>query len=747
MSGNVGPYRIVRQIGRGGMGIVFEAVDERLQRSVALKTIQPASDPQMRDRFLREARAAAAVSHPHICPLHEIGEHEGSPFIVMELLEGESLAARLERGAIPPPEAIGLSLAILSALGALHARGIIHRDLKPSNVFLSVHGVKLLDFGLARPVSLDADATSLTLPGVLLGTPRYMSPEQARGSDVDFRADIFTAGALLFEMLSGRPAFNGSSAIELLHSVINEQPPALVGSLAVVEIDRVIQRALAKSPADRYQSADEMAQDLRACLSREDVGSGIVARATTRLVVLPFKLLRPDPAIDFLAFSLPDAITVSLTGLGSLVVRSSMTAAKFSADQPDLRVIATDANVDAIVTGSLLHAGGQLRVSVQLIEVPSGTVRWSHALQAPLDDLFSIQDSICSEVVAALAVPLSNRDQRQLRQDVPANPEAFANYLHANRLSESSAQWTTAREMYQRAVEADPSYAPAWARLGRCLRVMGKYSAEGDGEAYLAQAEEAFQRAFKINPELSLAHNLYTYAEVDTGRALQAVVRLLGRVRERTSEPDLYAGLVHACRYAGLLNASIAAYERARRLDPAIRTSVAHTYFMNGQYGRAIETDIDSPPYVTVMSLMAMGRTDEAASLCHSATARMSGNDHLRLVLDAGLGILEKRLEDGRAALAKLIQLPTFSDPEGWYYWAQAATQLKDESGALDLLARAVNAGLSSVRGLETTPLLDGLRTFPQFNEIVGRARTGQSIATRAFTDADGHRLLGLPLA
>ena len=234
---------------------------------------------------------------------------------------------------------------------------------------------------------------------------------------------------------------------------------------------------------------------------------------------------------------------------------------------------------------------------------------------------------------------------------------------------------------------------------------------------------------------------------MDSGRALQAVVRLLGRVRERTSEPDLYAGLVHACRYAGLLNASIAAYERAKRLDPAIRTSVAHTYFMNGQYGRAIETDIDSPPYVTVMSLMAMGRTDEAATLCHSAKSRMTGNDHLRLILDAVLGMLEGNIEDGRAALHRLIALPTFSDPEGWYYWAQAATQLKDESGALELLARAVEAGLSSVRGLETTPLLDPLRTFPQFNEVVARARTGQSIATRAFTDADGHRLLGLPVA
>jgi tetratricopeptide (TPR) repeat protein len=367
-------------------------------------------------------------------------------------------------------------------------------------------------------------------------------------------------------------------------------------------------------------------------------------------------------------------------------------------------------------------------------------------MQAPLDDLFSIQDSICSEVVAALAVPLSNRDQRQLRQDVPANPEAYASYLQANRLSESSAQWTTAREMYLRAVEADPSYAPAWARLGRCLRLMGKYGRQADGEACLAQAEEAFQRAFKINPELSLAHNLYTYAEVDSGRALQAVVRLLGRVRERTSEPDLYAGLVHACRYAGLLNASIAAYERAKRLDPAIRTSVAHTYFMNGQYGRAIETDIDSPPYLTVMSLMAMGRTEEAASLCHSAKARMSGNDNLRLVLDAALGILEGDLIMGRAALHQLIGLPTFSDPEGWYYWSQAATQLKEESNALTLLARAVDAGLSSVRGLETTPLLDGLRTSPVFNQILSRARTGQSLATRAFTDADGHRLLGLPV-
>jgi serine/threonine protein kinase len=260
---------------------------------------------------------------------------------------------------MPPSEAISLAIAMLSALTALHRRGIVHRDLKPSNVFLTPHGVKLLDFGLARPLSLDAETTSLTMPGILLGSPRYMAPEQARGEEVDARADLFAVGAVLFEMLSGRPAFNRATAIEALHAVLHEQPPALVGSLAVVELDRVIQRALAKSPGDRYQTADDMGKDLRACLSRGELAASPVVRATTRLIVPPFRLLRPDPAIDFLAFSLADAITVSLSALDSLVVRSSLAAPRFAEGSPDLRALASEANVDAIVTGTLLHAAGR----------------------------------------------------------------------------------------------------------------------------------------------------------------------------------------------------------------------------------------------------------------------------------------------------------------------------------------------------------------------------------------------------
>ena len=728
------------------MGIVYEAIDERLQRPVAIKAILPTSDPHVRDRLIREARTAAAVSHPHICQLFEIGEHEGEPFLAMELLEGQSLADRLENGPLPPAEAIATAIAVLSALDVLHRRWIVHRDLKPSNVFLSTHGVKLLDFGLARPVDPEVLETSaLTLPGILLGTPRYMSPEQARGLDLDARTDLFAMGAVLFEMLSGRPAFNGPSAIEALHAVLHDQPPALVGSLAVVDADRVIQRALAKDPTERYQAAEDMARDLRACLARGDLSGTVTARAATRLMVLPFRMLRPDPAIDFLAFSLPEAITVSLSGLESLIVRSSLAASRYSADQPDLRTLASDAGVDAVVTGSLLQSSGLVRVSVQLVEVPSGTLLWSHAAQVPVDDMFQIQDAVCSAVVEALALPLSSREQRLLRRDVPASSEAYAHYLRANRLSASASHWLGAIEAYQRAVEADPSYAPAWARFGRCLRIVSKYGSQPESRERLEQAEEALQRAFRINPDLSLAHHLYTHFEVDAGRSVEAMVRLLGRVRGCSSDPELYAGLLHACRYVGLLDASIAAYRRATRLDPAIRTSVAHSFFMSGDLERAIELDVDDPPYLTPLALHALGRADEALALCRSARGRASANEQLELLVQAIRSVLEGNTDEGRAALARLQAFPTFSDPEGLYYWAHAAAGLGDPDQALALLSRAVDTGLYCVQAFAISPLLHMLRPFPAFTDLLERARVRQQAAAKAFADADGPRLLGLP--
>src|SRR6266542_5829697 len=259
----IGHYAITRKLGQGGMGVVYAARDERLGRSVALKTMaSPSRDDTARLRFWREARAAASANHPNICQIYEIGEDGGELFIAMELLEGESLADRLRRGALSVSEALPIALDILAALSELHARGIVHRDLKPSNVFLTRHGVKVLDFGLAR-AELDTSTvmlTDLTGVGIVMGTPRYMAPEQVRGEPVDARCDLFAAGAILFEMLTGRPAFDGRTAAEVLHATLQEQPPALAGSSAVAAVDRVIRRALAKRPADRQPSAEAMAE-------------------------------------------------------------------------------------------------------------------------------------------------------------------------------------------------------------------------------------------------------------------------------------------------------------------------------------------------------------------------------------------------------------------------------------------------------------------------------------------------------
>ena len=342
----IGHYAILGKLGEGGMGVVYAARDERLERSVAIKTMSAlGGDETARKRFWREAKAAASVNHPNVCQLYEIGEDAGEPFIAMELLGGEPLGERLRRGALSVAEALPVALGVLAALEALHARGIVHRDLKPSNVFLTSHGVKLLDFGLARPSDADdsrspAPATELTGTGMVLGTPRYMAPEQVTGEPLDARSDLFALGAILFEMLAGRPAFGGRNAIEILHATLHEQPPALSGSPAVAAVDRVIRRALAKRPAERPASAQEMAGELRAVHGMEGDDARALARALTRLVVLPFRVLRPDPETDFLAFSLPDAIATSLSRSGSLVVRSSATAARFAGEAPDLKALA-----------------------------------------------------------------------------------------------------------------------------------------------------------------------------------------------------------------------------------------------------------------------------------------------------------------------------------------------------------------------------------------------------------------------
>jgi len=742
---------MLEKIGAGGMGEVYRAHDEQLGRDVAIKVLLALSDPAARSRLWREARAAASLNHPNVCQLYEIGEENGVLFLAMELLDGESLAVRLLlRGPLPCAEAVQIVLAILAALEALHRRGLVHRDLKPSNVFLTPHGVKLLDFGLARPIPTGSGATEtdLTLPGTVIGTPDYMAPEQVLGQTVDARADLFAAGTLLFEMLCGKPPFAGDNVVHVLHAITAEQPPALGGSPAIVAADRVIHRALSKNPEDRYQTADAMAQELRAMLLVADTGvtgapSRPTARPMTRLIVLPFRILRSDPETDFLAFSLPDAVTSSLSGLDSLIVRSSIVASRFAGGAQDLRTIADEAGVDIVLTGTLVRAGEQLRVSMQLVEAPDGTLVWSQTSQLPLGDLFKLQDDLAARIVESLSLPLTTREQRMLKHDVPASAKAYEFYLRANQLATNYAKASLARDLYLECLQEDPRYAPAWARLGRIHRILAKFF-DTNPEENLNRAESAFIRALEINPDLSAAHNLYAHLEVDLGRAQHAMTRLLERAQSRTTDPELFAGLVHACRYCGLLDASRAADEQARRLDKLIRTSVAITHFMLGDYQRVHDMSADEPTgYLDGLALVMLGREQEAVATLRKAeevgdvTARKF-NESLRM-------LLEGNRAEGLAAMRTLLS--GFRDPEGAYVVGRQFAHYGDSAAALVLLARAVEEGYFAFSTMARDPWLDTLRVDPAFKKILRHAEARHREALAAFVQADGDRLLGLNMS
>src|SRR4030095_9146315 len=373
-------------------------------------------------------------------------------------------------------------------------------------------------------------------------------------------------------MLAGRPAFAGKTSVDVLHATLHESPPALGGSRTIESVNRIVQRLLAKSPDDRPVSASSAAEALKACLTLGDVEAVPRARAMTWLIVLPFRVLRPDPETDFLGFSLPDAMASSLAGLRSLGVRSTAGAARFAGDEIDFARIAAEAHVDLVMTGTLLRAGDAIRVTTQLVGVAGGEVLWSHAAHATLRDVFQLQDDLVQRIVSSLSLPLTTREQQLLRHDVPANPTAYEFYLRAHQLHQQATLVSLeaaglARDLYLQSVEADPQYAPAWANLGRCYRVLGKAGGEG-AEDYLKRAESCLQRALTLNPQLASVTRAYAQLESDIGRSKDGLVRLLTAARTNDRDPELWAGLVHACRYCGLLQASIAAPDRARRLRP-----------------------------------------------------------------------------------------------------------------------------------------------------------------------------------
>ena len=747
----IGHYRIRRKIGEGGMGVVYEGWDERLERAVAIKTIRETNEGiDARGRLWREARSLARVNHPRVCQVFDVLDDGEALVLILELLEGQSLADRLTRGTISPSEAVDIERQILEALQALHDIGIIHRDLKPSNAFLTRHGVKLLDFGLARSAdsaavdSMDqAITTIVTATGLIVGTPQYMAPEQASGHLAGPAADIFAAGCILYEMLTGKQPFSGDSFVDVLYAVLHHDPPPLSGSPEIEALDQLIRRAMAKRPENRYSSPREMLDAVNAISLSGSAATASQARTVTRLIALPFRMLKKDAETDFLAYSLPDAISSSLSGIDSLIVRSSQMGSMFEG-LADPKRVAVEADVDAMLTGTLLRAGDRIRLTCQLVEAPCGTVIWSDTATSSIQDLFKIQDELCEGIVQSLRLPLNERERTVFRRDVPTSARAFEYYLRANQIAAKKTidDMRLARDMYLQCVEEGPDYAPAWARLGRTYRFIEKFGEDNEGN--LKRADEAFNRAFVLNPDLAIAHNLYTPIQCDQGHAQDAMLRLLNRARSRRNDPDLFAGLVQACRYCDELDASVAAHYRGRHLDPHLVTSVAHTFFLLGDYSKTLDGySKKTGYYLDCAAFVALGENKTALSRLRERDRPGAPAGSVQPIMRSLRAYIEGDFQECLNAI-DIGEGLTQSDPEILYYVARHLARINEQERAITMLSRVIDGGFLCGTAISRDPWFTSLRSSPNYVDLMRTAELQRSKVHAAFLAAGGEQLISI---
>ncbi|MBK5295111.1 MAG: protein kinase, partial [Acidobacteriia bacterium] len=484
----LGPYELVSPLGEGGMGEVWKARDTRLDRIVAVKV----SKANFTERFEREARAIGALNHPNICQLYDVGTN----YLVLEYVEGIPL-----KGPLPLEKALEYAGQIVNALDAAHSKQITHRDLKPANILVTRHGIKLLDFGLAKQVTPiqagDATLTELTQHGQIVGTPHYMAPEQLQGKPADARSDIFAFGCVLYEMLAGRRAFTGDTVADILAAIIHKEPAPLQTSSAV---SRIVSRCLLKAPAERYQSAT----DLSTALSEVKAAP---AAEQPSIAVLPFANLSSDKENEYFSDGLAEEILNALTQLPGLRVVARASAFAFRGREHAITEIAEKLGVTSVLNGSVRRSGNRIRVSAQLISVHDESQLWSERYDREMRDVFDIQDEIAQAIVEKLKVKLGTRSGQPLVKRYTGNPEVNSLYLKGifHLYHFTPEEMERGKAFLEQAVALEPGHAPAWVQL------VGYYNARcfhglAPPRELWPKAREAARRAVAADPEFAEAH-------------------------------------------------------------------------------------------------------------------------------------------------------------------------------------------------------------------------------------------------
>lgn len=524
----IGNYEIVTPQGAGGMGEVYRARDTRLDRTVAIKSLPPvvATDPGRLARFEREAKLLASLNHPNIAAIYGLEDVAGSPYLVLEFVEGETLAQRLARGPLAVRETLEVAGQVASAIEAAHARGIVHRDLKPGNVMLNSSGVvKVLDFGLAKGGAAEdgsgsaADlsssptmALSATGQGIILGTAPYMSPEQARGKAVDRRADVWAFGCLLFECLTGRQTFEGETVSDVIARILEREPDwsALPASVPT-RLRDLMQRCLTKDAGERPRDIGDLRRELSQIALQMSPGSGLRSAAAAEipsLAVLYFENLSSDSESEYFCAGITEDILTDLSKIKGLRVASRNAVARYRGTPADLPKVAADLGVKAVLEGSVRRARDRVRITAQLINASDGFHLWAERYDRTLEDVFAVQEEIAKSIAEALRVALTPAESRSLGENRPDDVRAYDLYLRGRQRygSYTAESLREALDLFQQAIAIDSEYALAWAGVADCYGQMIQHDSAKDLQEAARLGIQAARRAIALNPRLAEAH-------------------------------------------------------------------------------------------------------------------------------------------------------------------------------------------------------------------------------------------------